>query len=147
MERAAVAHGRRNASSSEPAVALDGRMVALDRPVLPHPPGPLRVLERLVEAEHRHAHRVDQPVQLADRRLRPRPAVVPGQDVRDRDAQAELPAAPDHRLQVRCRVVDGPPLRDVVDAALDDEGLGAGGRLVEPRGDLVRALAVAPPGR
>ena len=110
-------------------------------------PGRSGVLERLVEPEHGHAHRVDERVQLADRGLRARPAVVPRQDVRDRDPQAELLPAPDHRPQVRGRLVDRASLRDVVDAALDDEDVGAGGRLVEPLGDLVRALAVRQPAR
>src|SRR5687768_17293862 len=96
-------------------------MVALDRPFLPHPPAALLVLERLVEREHGHAHLADERVQLADGRLRPRPAVVPREDVRDGHAQAELLAAPDHRAEIRGGVRYRLALRDVVDAALDDE--------------------------
>ena len=95
-----------------------------------------------MERQHRHAHPRDQRVQLADGILGARPAVVPRKDIGDGDAEAKLLSAADHRAEVRRRVGDRPSLRDVVDAALHNKHLGAGGCLVEPRGDLVGPLPV-----
>ena len=84
----------------------------------------------------------DQGVQLADLRFRARPTVVPRQHVGDGDAQPELLDAPNHGAQIGARLVDGPLLRDVVDAALDDERVGPGHALLESSHDLIGALPV-----
>jgi hypothetical protein len=41
-------------------------------------------------------------------------------------------------------MIDRPPLRDVVDAALDDEQIGSGDTPLDSGQDLVRALTVDP---
>ena len=109
---------------AEPPVALDGRVVAVGRPLLAHPAGPAGILEGLVERQHEHVFRLadpgDQLVQAADRLVGVRPAVVPGQDVREHHAEPELLAAPHHLLQVGGGRFDG-ALDDVVDPALHDE--------------------------
>ena len=71
-------------------------------------------------------------------------AVVPGQHVRDRDVHARREASPHHLVQVREGRGGRNALDDVVDASLDDERIGAGERVVEPRGDLIGPLAVDP---
>jgi hypothetical protein len=123
-------------------------MVAVRSPLGVHASRTIGVLERVVERKQRNAlgARVlgDQGVQPPDLRLGVRPAVVPRQQVDDDDAQPELFAATHHRAQVGGRVIDRSPLRDVVDAALDDEQIGAGDTVLEPGPDLVRALAVDP---
>src|SRR5207244_12412802 len=73
-----------------------------------------------------------------------RPAVVPREDVRERDTQAEVLAAADHPAQIRASSRDGAALRDVVDAALHDEDVGARDATIQPGRDLVGALAVDP---
>ena len=90
---------------------------------------------------HGTPKRVDQRVQLPDRRFLGGPAVVPRQHVADCDRQAEREPALDQRAQVLGGGTDGQALRDVVDPALDDQQVGAGDRLVEAGGDLVGALA------
>ena len=46
---------RRERELAEAPVALDGRVVAVGRPVLAHPAGPLGILEGVVERQHLHA--------------------------------------------------------------------------------------------
>ena len=121
-------------------------MVAVRGPVGAHPPRPVRVLERVVEREHRDVlvtcDRGNQLVEPANVLLGVRPAVVPWKDVGEGDCQPELLAAAHHRAQVVGGALGGASLGDVVDAALDDQRLGAVGALVEARQDLVRTLAV-----
>jgi CheR methyltransferase, SAM binding domain/CheR methyltransferase, all-alpha domain len=88
------------------------------------------------------ADRVHELVQPPDRRLRARPAVVPRQDVGERDRQPELQAASHHPPQRGRRVLDRPALRDVVDPALDDESVRARDARREPPLDLLGPLAV-----
>ena len=75
----------------------------------------------------------DPGVQLQDRGIPRRMAVVPGQHVRDRDVHARRESTSDHLVQVREDRGGRRALDDVVDASLDDERIGAGERVVEPR--------------
>src|SRR4051812_24379849 len=130
---------------AETAVAGDRRMVAvLVAPLLAHPAGRGGILERVVEREHRDAEGVDPRVERPDRRLLTRPAVVPRQDVADRDGQVEREAALDERAQVPGGGVDGAALGEVVDPTLDDQHLRPRGGLLEAARDLVRPLAPDP---
>ena len=76
-------------------------MVAvLVAPLRLHPPGGVRVLERVVEPKHRHLQLVNERVQPADRLLLGRPAAVPRQHVAGGHAQPKGEPTVDHRLQV-----------------------------------------------
>src|SRR2546425_94656 len=78
---------------AEQAVALNGGVVALEGPLGLHAAWTIGILERVVELEERHVLLArdlgDELVQPADVRLGLGPAVVPRQDVRERDAQPE----------------------------------------------------------
>src|SRR5690242_1184921 len=108
----------------------------------------LRIVERRVEREDgdvlAFSPGVDEPVQPTDLRVGGRVAVVPRQEVRDRDAQTEPAPVADHRLEVAGRLLYRDALRDVVDPALDDERVRALRARRETPGDLVGALAVDP---
>ena len=140
--------GEAKCSFPEPAVAGDRRVIAFGRPFVAHPAGALRILERVVERQDRDAflarERVHELIQATDLGLGVRPAVVPGQDVREHDTEAQLSATLDHPAQIRGRGLNRPALGDVVDPALDDEYIGARRTALQPRRDLFSALAVDP---
>ncbi len=121
------------------------RMVAVVGQLGAHQPGPRRLFELVVKADHLDvlisADRVDHPVELGDRPVGLRVAVVPGQHVGEVDVEAELLAAHDHPPQVLGGGIERGALGDVVDAALDDQHVGAIGARVQSRCDLVGALA------
>src|SRR5207248_9363590 len=133
------------ALAQEP-VTLDGRMVAVVRPLVAHPVRSRRIDERVVEREERHAEtvgdRVDQRVQPRNVVCRSTVAVRPGQDVGERDAQAKPTRMLDHAREVASGFLYRTALHDVVDSTLHDERRGALDRSVEASGDLVRSLAV-----
>ena len=75
---------------AEPPVAGDRRMVAVGvRPLGAHAAGLLRVLERVVERQQRHAERGDRAFSSRIGASCRGPAVVPRQHVADRDAQPQ----------------------------------------------------------
>jgi hypothetical protein len=123
-------------------------MVAVRRPLLRHPPGTVRIFERVVEREEWDllvaGDLCDQGVEPADLRVGIGPAVVPRQHVGKPDAQAELLAALHNGAKVVRGILDVASLSDVVDSSLDDQDVRAARTVVEPRGDLVRALPVDP---
>ena len=85
----------------------------------------------------------DAAVHLPDQRVGDRIAAVPGQQLDDRDAQAEPLSLAHHPAQVGRDRGRRAPGADVVDAALDDQHVGAVGAVLEPAGDLVGQLRPA----
>ena len=105
-------------------------------------PGPLGILERVVERQARHVEArgcssFSSRIGASCRG----PAVVPRQHVADGDRRPSASPRSTSAAQILGGRLDRPALRDVVDPALHDQHLGARDRLVEPRGDLVGALA------
>ena len=122
-------------------------MIAIGGELGRHHSGAIRILERLVERQHRYSSLAtdlpDPSVELGDRSVGLRVTVVPGQHLGEVDGEAEVAAADDDREQVVARAGDRAALGDVVDPALEDERVRSLGA-VEPPRDLVGAFAVDP---
>ena len=116
---------------------FDGGMVSVVAPRYVEP------RQRVVKRKRDHAlDRVDELVQTQDLARGAIVACRPWEDVGERDGKAERAAPRDDRGEVARRLLHGAPLRDIVDAALHDEEVGAVDDVVHERRDLVRAPAV-----
>src|SRR3954451_310299 len=121
-------------------------MIAVVGPPGTHPVGVLGIGERVVKWEQWYAvplrEERDQRVEPSDVAGRASVAVVPGEHVDDRDTEAEPAPVLHHSGEVRDSLLHRTPLDDVVDSALHDENVRTARRILEPRCDLIGALAV-----
>src|SRR5439155_7928775 len=129
----------------EDLLAGDRRVLAVARQARTHAARRTGILERSIPEEHRHvlsaADRADEPVEVADPLGLQAVGAVPREDLDRDDGDLQLFGVTDHRAEVPRRLLRRPPLRDVVQATLDDDDLGAEGTAREPLRELIRAIA------